>query len=82
MTSLNKLVEMDHEVGKSNSPPKMISVNDYYWWKDRFEEWARFYNLRIWICICDGYSKPTQTVDARSVTIFFKDMNEEEKLVY
>ena len=47
MSSLNKLIEMDHEVGKSASPPKMIKVADYYWWKERFENFAKFHDVRI-----------------------------------
>ncbi len=77
MTPLNKLVEMDHEVGKSNSPPKMISVNNYYWWKDRFERWAKFYNLKIWICIRDGYITPSRRVDDRYVSVPYVDMTDE-----
>ena len=63
MSLLNKLVEMDHEVGKSNSPPKMIAIEHYYWWKDRFEEWMKFNNLRTWLCIENGYVALTREID-------------------
>ena len=55
MSSLNRLIEMDHEVGKSTSPPKLLKVADYPSWKERFENFARFNDIRVWICITDGY---------------------------
>ena len=34
---LNQLMLMDHETGKANSPPKLISLERYFNWKGRFE---------------------------------------------
>ena len=82
MSLLNKLVEMDHEVGKSSSPPKMIAIEHYYWWKDRFEEWMRFNNLRTWLCIENGYVAPTREIDGVRRVPPFEKMEEEEKLMY
>ena len=82
MSLLNKLVEMDHEVGKSKSPPKMIAIENYYLWKDRFEEWMRFNNLRTWLCIENGYVAPTLEIDGVLRLPKFQNMEEEEKLMY
>ena len=81
MSVFNKLVEMDHEVGKSNSPPKMMSIDNYFWWKGRFEEWARFYGYRMWLCIEQGYFPPSRDVKGGQGKRMssFKEMSEEEK---
>ena len=82
MSRLKKLVEMDHEVGKSNSPPKMTAIEHYYWWNDRFEEWMRFNNLGTWLCIENGYVAPTREVDGVRRVPLFEKMEEEGKLMY
>ena len=84
MSLLNKLVEMDHDVVKSNSLHKMIAVENYHWWKDRFEEWMRFNGLRMWICISDGYMHPIKEgegVSGRRI-LSYSEMDEEQKLMY
>ena len=70
--SLNRLIEMDHEVGKSTSPPKLLKVANYLSWKERFENFARFNDIRMWLCISEGYvAQPhTNVVGCASV----KDM--------
>ena len=50
---------MDHEVGKSTSPPKLFKVAYYPSWKERFENFARFNDIHVWICITDGYVPPS-----------------------
>ena len=77
MSSLNKLIEMDHEVGKSASPPKLIKVADYYWWKEKFENFAKFHDVRMWICINEGYVPPTHL----RVTSYYA-MNDDDKRMY
>jgi len=56
---INQLMLMDHETGKANSPPKLISLERYFNWKGRFESYCRLMDVRMWICITKGYSLPT-----------------------
>jgi hypothetical protein len=56
---LNQLILMDHETGKANSPPKLISLERYFNWKGRFESYCRLMDVRMWFCITDGYQRPT-----------------------
>ena len=82
MSSLNKLIEMDHEVGKSTSPPKLIKVADYYWWKERFENFAKFHDVRMWICINEGYVPPTHIFQDRNRVTSYAAMNDNDKRMY
>ena len=82
MSTLNKLIEMDHEVGKSTSPPKLTKVADYFWWKERFENFARFHDLKMWICIDKGYVPPTHEFEGRTRITSYSAMKEEDKRMY
>ena len=81
MFSLNRLIEMDHEVGKSTSPPKLLKVADYPSWKERFEIFARFNDIRVWICITDGYVPPSMEFEgSRKVTSYSAMKDEDNKM--
>ncbi len=82
MSLLNKLVEMDHDVGKTNSPPKMISIYNYYWWKERFIQWVKLKNLRMFMCISVGYERPMRDFNGQRHRATFTEMTEEEKAMY
>ena len=70
---------MDHEIGKSNVPPKLLRVEDYFSWRDRFESYCRFHDLSIWMCIKNGYAAPTQTVENDVVVIAYNRMSDAQK---
>ena len=82
MSNLNRMTKMDHKVGKSNSPPKLLKIEDYYWWKDRFESFARFHDIKMWICIDEGYVSPTHEVDGKNKVYSYQQMKEEDKKIY
>ena len=73
---------MDHEVGKSASPPKLTKVADYFWWKERFENFARFDDVKMWICIDKGYVPPTHEFEGRARVTSYSAMKEEDKRMY
>ena len=78
MSSLNKLIEMNHEVGKT-SPPKLTKVADYYRWKERFENFAKFHDVRMWICISEGYIPLIHIFNDRTRVTSYPAMNENDK---
>ena len=82
MSTLNKLIEMDHEVGKFASPPKLTKVANYFWWKERFENFARFHDVKMWICIDEGYILPTHKFEGRARVTYYLAMKEEDKRMY
>ena len=82
MSNLNRLIEMDHEVGRSTSPPKLLKIEDYFWWKERFETYARFHDIKTWICIEDGYIPPSQIVDGKQKVYSYSQMKEDDKKIY
>ena len=60
---LNQMILMEQETGKANSPPKMISLDRYLNWKGRFESYCRMMDVRMWMCITNGYTPPTVAGD-------------------
>ena len=82
MSNLNRLIEMDHEIGKSSSPPKLLKIEDYFWWKERFKTYARFHDIKMWICIKDGYIPPHQDIDGKQKVLSHSQMSENEKKIY
>ena len=79
MSSLNRLIEMDHEVGKSTSPPKLSKIVDYLSWKEHFENFARFNNILVWICITDGYVLPVVEFEGSRKVTSYSAMKDEDK---
>ena len=67
MSNLNELIRMEHEVGTTNKPPKMMKVENYVTWKDRFQSFVEYQDTRMWMCIEDGYVNPTHEFKADNV---------------
>ena len=82
MSMLNKLIKMDHEVGKSASPPKLTKVADYFWWKERFENFARFHDVKMWIRVDEGFVPPMHEFEGRARVTSYSAMKEEDKKMY
>ena len=82
MSSLNRLIEMDLVVGKSTSPPKLLKVADYPSWKERFENFARFNDIRLWICITDGYVPPIVEFNSSRKVTSYSAMKDEDKKMF
>ena len=82
MTKLNELLRMEHEVGTTNKPPKMMKVENYLTWKDRFQSFIEYQDTRMWICIVDGYTNPTHDFEGRPRVTAYVNMQENDKKMY
>ncbi|KAJ0683464.1 hypothetical protein HanPI659440_Chr16g0658571 [Helianthus annuus] len=82
MSSLNELLRMEHEVGTTNKPPKMMKVENYLTWKDRFQSFIEYQDTRMWICIEDGYTNPTHDFEGRPRRTAYVNMQEADKKMY
>lgn len=65
-----------------NDAPKLVKTKDLLAWKEKLSLYMICEDERMWICTRDGYSKPTRTIDGRTITVACKDMDEEEKLMF
>ena len=75
-------MEIDHEVGKSTCPPKLLKVNDYPSWKERFENYLKFTDIRMWMCIYEGYVAPTVEFEGIRRVPSYANMKDEERKMY
>ena len=76
------MLEMDHEIGKSTSPPKLLKVTDYPTWKERFENYLKFTDIRMWMCIYEGYVAPTVEFEGSKRVPTFANMKEDDRKMY
>ena len=51
-------MNLDNETGTTQKPPKLMSIEEYHGWKDRFENWVQANHLRSWECILKKYVSP------------------------
>ncbi|KAJ0884606.1 putative transcription factor interactor and regulator CCHC(Zn) family [Helianthus annuus] len=51
-------MNMENETGTLQKPPKLMGIEEYYGWKDRFENWVQANHLRSWECIEKKYVRP------------------------
>ena len=82
MSNLNEFLLMEHEVGTTNKPPKMMKVESYLTWKDRFQSFIDYQDAKMWICIQDGYALPTHDFEGRPVVPSYSQMTDNEKKMY
>ncbi|KAF5802895.1 hypothetical protein HanXRQr2_Chr06g0264911 [Helianthus annuus] len=48
----------ENETGTTQKPLKLLSIEEYYGWKDIFENWVQANHLRSWECILKKYVLP------------------------
>ena len=51
-------MNMENETGNLQKPPKLMGIEEYYGWKDRFENWVQANHLRSWERIEKKYVLP------------------------
>ena len=82
MSNLNEFLLMEHEVGTTNKPPKMMKVENYLTWKDRFQSFVEYQDARMWICIQDGYIPPSHIFEGRQLLTSFAQMTDHDKKMF
>ena len=57
-TSLTKQLNLDNQLGTTNKPPKLLAIDEYPTWKDRFFNYEIGYDASLWITVEEEYEIP------------------------
>ena len=74
-----KMHEVDYEVGKPNLPPRLYHLDDYTRWSERFLDYLRYTDWKMYMCIENAYVRP---VTSTSAPMSFSVMSEPQKLAF
>ncbi|KAJ0853204.1 putative transcription factor interactor and regulator CCHC(Zn) family [Helianthus annuus] len=72
-------MSIENETGTTQKPPKLMSIEEYYGWKDRFENWVQANHLRSWECILKKYVLPETELHVKKEISEFTD---QERAMY
>ncbi|KAM0036393.1 hypothetical protein Hdeb2414_s0014g00425831 [Helianthus debilis subsp. tardiflorus] len=71
--SIAQNMNLENETGTLQKPPKLMSIEEYYGWKDRFENWVQANHLRSWGCILKKYVRPRTELRTEKAISDFND---------
>ncbi|KAJ0545621.1 putative transcription factor interactor and regulator CCHC(Zn) family [Helianthus annuus] len=78
-------VTMENETGTLQKPPKLMCIEEYYSWQERFENWVQANHLRSWECIEKKYVRPRNNMGVvKTISEFTdkeRDMYKAEKMM-
>ncbi|KAM0048703.1 hypothetical protein Hdeb2414_s0008g00277511 [Helianthus debilis subsp. tardiflorus] len=69
----------ENETGTHQKPPKLMYIEDFQGWKNRFENWVQAYRFEAWCSLLKDYEKPK---NERGLEMGFNDFTEVDKLKY
>ncbi|MFS7952592.1 putative transcription factor interactor and regulator CCHC(Zn) family [Helianthus anomalus] len=70
---------LENEMGTMQKPPKLMNIEEYSGWEERFENWVQANYLDAWECVEQRYIRPTND-DGENVAI--KDLSDGQKKKY
>ncbi|KAJ0467507.1 hypothetical protein HanIR_Chr14g0686031 [Helianthus annuus] len=70
-------INLENETGTTQKPPKLMSIEEYYGWKNRFENWVQANHLRLWECILKRYVLPRTELQTEKQISEFNDKERE-----
>lgn len=80
-SKVHNILISQSESGSSNTAPKLLSMEEYSNWKDRFKIWINGQDTRMWQMIVNGYTPPRNTEEGdRRVEI--EEMDETARKSY
>ncbi|KAJ0495789.1 putative transcription factor interactor and regulator CCHC(Zn) family [Helianthus annuus] len=74
-----EVVHSENETGTYQKPPKLMYIQDFKGWQNRFENWVQAYKFDAWCSLDVDYVKPK---DERGNEKAFSDYSDGEKLKY
>ncbi|KAF5755983.1 hypothetical protein HanXRQr2_Chr17g0809201 [Helianthus annuus] len=77
--AIAQAMNLENEIGTTQKPPKLMSIEEYYGWKDRFENWVQANHLRSWECILKKYVLPRTDLQVLKELSEFTD---QERVMY
>ncbi|KAF5784886.1 hypothetical protein HanRHA438_Chr10g0434661 [Helianthus annuus] len=51
-------LKFENMYGSQEKPPKLMKVEDYNWWKNRFEGWVKAFAPESWLKLVSEYKAP------------------------
>ncbi|KAJ0878880.1 hypothetical protein HanRHA438_Chr10g0444941 [Helianthus annuus] len=57
--SIVQNVNMENELGTMQKPPKLMNIDEYSGWSERFKTWLQANHFECWMKIESGYVPPT-----------------------
>ncbi|MFS7929687.1 hypothetical protein Hanom_Chr04g00335481 [Helianthus anomalus] len=80
--SLTQNALIDNETGTSEKPPKLMDIDDYNVWSERFGNWVEAYHLDAWEHTKEQYVRPTRNNVTNGVSLTLREMSSEDKKKY
>ncbi|KAJ0615969.1 hypothetical protein HanIR_Chr02g0085271 [Helianthus annuus] len=69
----------ENETGTYQKPPKLMFIEDFKGWQNRFENWVQAYKFTAWCALNKDYEKPK---NERGLEKAFCEFSESDKLKY
>ncbi|KAM0046253.1 hypothetical protein Hdeb2414_s0009g00313971 [Helianthus debilis subsp. tardiflorus] len=73
-----KNMNLENETGTAQKPPKLMDIDDYNAWSERFGNWVEAYHLDAWEHTEEPYVRPT----TNGVSQTIREMSTKEKKKY
>ncbi|KAM0070812.1 putative transcription factor interactor and regulator CCHC(Zn) family [Helianthus debilis subsp. tardiflorus] len=77
-TSITQSALIENETGTSQKPPKLMDIDDYNVWSERFGNWVEAYHLDAWEHTEEPYVKPVKN----GVHLTLREMSTDDKKKY
>ncbi|MFS7907080.1 putative transcription factor interactor and regulator CCHC(Zn) family [Helianthus anomalus] len=55
---ISENLKFENMYGSQQKPPKLMKVEDYNWWKNRFEGWVKAFDPQSWLKLVNEYQAP------------------------
>ncbi|KAJ0495238.1 putative transcription factor interactor and regulator CCHC(Zn) family [Helianthus annuus] len=78
--SIQSILLSESETGSLNRPPKLMHLNEYPGWADRFRTYVLGQNTELWIRFTTDFDQAIEV--AASTTASFADLPEDQKKIY
>ncbi|KAJ0449157.1 hypothetical protein HanHA89_Chr17g0725231 [Helianthus annuus] len=81
-TSIAQNALIDNETGTYQRPPKLMDIDDYNVWSERFGNWVEAYHLDAWEHTEEPYVKPTKNDVVNGIPLTLREMTSADKKKY
>ncbi|KAJ0943237.1 putative transcription factor interactor and regulator CCHC(Zn) family [Helianthus annuus] len=78
--SIQSILLSESETGSLNRPPKLMHLNEYPGWVDRFHTYVLGQNTELWIRFTTDFDQAIEVADSSAAT--FADLPEDQKKTY
>ncbi|XP_021979745.1 uncharacterized protein LOC110875858 [Helianthus annuus] len=72
-------VNSENEMGTMQKPPKLMNIEEYNGWEERFENWVQANHLDAWEYVEQRY---VRSIDDDGEIVAIKDLSDDEKKKY